>query len=262
MDAQPKTQASADKRVLPARVICVLWHAPGREIDPELADVLKRWQGLLVTQCSSAPAAIAHLTSLERAMRAGTREAAVLLLVEPERLPGVCDVLCAMDKFCPTTRPWCYESGSPEMLRAITPADIARLTRVTLQKQQAKRPGTTPQVHVVARAEQLGSARQQSGAQAGPQSKPQSKPPELKLAQSGDSHSLLEKAAPFVVPIVPHLNLQTPGELDNNQFEIRAKSSDNRENPTQRNHNAISNVLTPDEMAMLLADDDKGGHTS
>lgn len=251
MDAQSKTPA-ADKRVLPARVICVLWHAPGHAVDQELADVLKRWQGLLVTQCSSAPAAIAHLTSLERAMRSGNREAAVLLLVEPEKLSGVCDVLCVMDKFCPTTRPWCYESGSPEMLRAITPADIARLTRIGLQNQQAKRPITTPQVHVVAsRPEPRNPVR------------PQPRPVDLKLAQSTtDSHVILEKSTTFVAPIVPHLNLQSHLESENTQRQTRTNSSDNRQISNQRNLNGVSNVLTPDEMAMLLADDDKNGHAS
>lgn len=249
MDARSANPAAAEKRVLPARVICVLWHPPGRSVDPELVGVLNRWQGLLVTECSSAPAAIAHLSCLERSMRKEQREATVLLLIEPEKLSGVCDVLCVLDKFSPTTRAWCYESGSPEMLRAITPVDIARFTRVSLQRQQARRPDTTPQIHVVAQQAQLNRP---------PQINSQAKPVDLRLAQSGSDMPVHEASA--VVPVVPRLTLQTNVDSDVSLVENAGKSSDNQQNSNPKMHSGISNVLTPEEMAMLLADDDRSRH--
>ncbi len=248
MDARSANPAAAEKRVLPARVICVLWHPPGRSVDPELAGVLGRWQGLLVTECSSAPAAIAHLACLERSMRKEQREATVLLLIEPEKLCGVCDVLCVLDKFSPTTRAWCYESGSPEMLRAITPVDVARFTRVSLQRQQARRPDTTPQIHVVAQQAQLNRSSQVGSP---------AKPVDLRLAQS--DLPVQEKAQP-TVPLVPRLTLQTDVDSDIAAAQIAGKSSDNQQISNPKMHQGISNVLTPEEMAMLLADDDRSRH--
>ncbi len=255
MDARSANPAAAEKRVLPARVICVLWHPPGRSVDPELAGVLSRWQGLLVTECSSAPAAIAHLACLERTMRKEQREATVLLLIEPEKLSGVCDVLCVLDKFSPTTRAWCYESGSPEMLRAITPVDVARFTRVSLQRQQARRPETTPQIHVVAQQAQLN----RTNSQVGSQGRSQVGPADLRLAQSGSDVPAHEKA-PGAIPVVPRLTLQTNVDSDVSPAQNAGKASDNAQNSNPKMHNGISNVLTPEEMAMLLADDDKSRH--
>ena len=268
MDASSLTPGGADSRVLQSRVICILWHAPGGSVDADLERGLKRWQGLVVTECHSAPAAIAEVMSIERAMRAGKREPTVLLLVDPEKLIGAPDVLHTMDKYSPTTRCWCYEPGSTEMLRAVTPKDIANWTRKSLERQKISNPETAPRVNIVpgvtlSRPVATPSPRPHQVVEL-----PVFQPPsdtEIKLAQT-----LLEQSPPtetrsYVDPDDPKLHFETEPErppiVPNWKKDPAEWSSDNKLDTSAKWGGGISNVLTPDEMAMLLADDDGRAHT-
>ena len=263
MDATTQFPGGAEKRVLQSRVICILWHAPGSTIDPELERSLKRWQGLVVTECRSAPAAIAEVMSIERVMRGGKREPTVLLLVEPERLAGVADVLSAIDRFSPTTRCWCFVPESAEMLRAVTPRDIAAWTRASAERLSRKSSVRVPEIAVVAAPRTLRSepvvdrsSRRGTGSEATEKFEPRM-PVELDLAET-----LLERPAVREARVDPdYPDLHVEEEAFDEQTLGKKSTPDNSTSGPGKWGGGVSNVLTADEMAMLLAEDDERGHT-
>jgi hypothetical protein len=186
-----------------------------------------------------------------------------LLLVEPERLVGVADVLSAIDRFSPTTRCWCFVPESVEMLRAVTPRDIAMWTRAAAERLSKKDPSRVPEVAVVATPRTLRgepsvdrSSRHSAAGQMAEKFEPRM-PVELELGET-----LLERPAireARIDPDYPDLHIEEEAFVA--KPTGAGQKSDNANMSPGKWGGGVSNVLTADEMAMLLAEEDERGHT-
>jgi hypothetical protein len=119
---------SRDPGSVTSRSRCVILHAPGSAVPPELTTGLERRQ-VEMTFCTSAYEAMARACLLERENDriedAESRDALVMLLVAPEKLPHAADLVNALKRHAPRTACWCYVPGANLRLRAVVDDDVA-----------------------------------------------------------------------------------------------------------------------------------------
>lgn len=114
----------AARAASPSNAKCILWHAPGQPPRPDLLGALNR-PGFRAKKCQSAWSAFAHLTARTGEWATCPGEAAVLVLVNPDALPGVADLVDIVDRYNPASAVWMYDPAGKPQLRAVTAADLA-----------------------------------------------------------------------------------------------------------------------------------------
>jgi len=201
----------------PAR--CVLWHPRGEAIPPELEAALRK-PSLDVVPCDHDFAALAHLCAPRPA-----GEAAVLLLVEPTLLRGAVDVVTLAERHAPDVVLWVFESSAIPQIRAGTAADLA----------PAPRPPTPPQVPKPPRPPLIDDPISSTTVRLHPG------PPNLRLAGDG----------PLPISGAPPAKERTPSSPAPTEV-----GDDASPGLLPRRSPSIGNLLTDEELAMLLATDD------
>lgn len=98
---------------------CVVWHAKGRGLDPDLSRALAKRPEFEVVRCESEFAAMAEVCR-------DRDRPTVLLLVEPEQLSEREDVLRLLPVYAPATRTWRFDAAASPSLRAVTPEGRGR----------------------------------------------------------------------------------------------------------------------------------------
>ncbi len=205
---------------------CVLWLARGLTPDPELLGALER-KGLTVEACSSAYEALARICVASRLGADASRaSAAVLLLCDPDRLDRAGEVAALAERYAPRSKSWVFESGS-RRLRAATAEDTARWNGTEVR---------------------FGSAVQGANAHG---------------AQSRPAVAVAMAAAPApsaVRPGSPALRLSGRGTLppisDADPLATPDKTGATGESEGSTLQNGPADLLTDEELAMLLSPDD------
>lgn len=106
----------------------MLWCPPGAAPEPELVDALQRRREVETEVVNSGYEAFALLC--QRATQAKTTgDHAVLLLVEPARLPGAVRVMESAAIYAAASSTWAYDRASAEKLRGVSIDDIAAISQ-------------------------------------------------------------------------------------------------------------------------------------
>lgn len=103
----------------PQPAVCVAWSPVGVPLDPRLQGALKR-PGLEVAACDDPFAVLAVLTSAHL----GGAGAKILLLVEPQRLPSVIDLLDIAPRYVPEMAIWLFDPTRQPVLRSVKATDV------------------------------------------------------------------------------------------------------------------------------------------
>jgi hypothetical protein len=210
---------------------CVVWHAPNA---PPPADLLAALAKRHVTlEFRTGPfAALAEACFLDRAFHAGQADPSgpghgvILVLVRAHELTDAPEVVRAVELYAPRTRCWRYEPGASVQLAAVTSADL-------ISGPDAPTPPATPEV-VVTPAFRRAAPPPVPGAVRHPA---QGRPP-LRLAGEGVLPARPEEDDALAAPKVREDSI--PGQPP--------------EPPTASGRQ----VLSPDELAMLLGEDTLG----
>jgi hypothetical protein len=132
-----------DRRSL--RTKCVLWHAPGAAVPPNLGASLTA-RPVDVLTCDDPYTALASVCT---AVREEPTRPTLLVLIEPGMLPMAARVLVLAEQFVPHAARWAYETASEVKLRAVTAHLLANLQRtgpVPLPAVVTARPATASPV--------------------------------------------------------------------------------------------------------------------
>lgn len=132
---------------------CIVWHAPDRYPPSVLRDALER-RGIEPRQFAEPHAALAALCITAQEARRGS--VVIFLVVEPEGIGPVADVVEAVRVYAPGARLWLYSESEHDQLRQITDEDVIRW------------------------------GRRASGGRERPAVDPDAGPPKLKLVDHGD----------------------------------------------------------------------------
>jgi len=106
-----------------AAFACVVWHGGAGLPDP-LAEALRK-RPISVWQASDPYTALSLLIGHDEA-RGRTGPAAVLLIIEPDSLPGVDSLVAAVDRYRPTSVVWEYRRDANPPLRAYVKECVAK----------------------------------------------------------------------------------------------------------------------------------------
>lgn len=99
---------------------CVVWRAKGSPLPRDLSNALTR-PDFQVAECDNQFEAVARLcTSREESQQT------VLLIVEPKMLPAIPEVGDVIERYAPMTTMWVFESQPQPQIRAVTPMDRAQ----------------------------------------------------------------------------------------------------------------------------------------
>jgi len=110
------------------RCTCVLWHcgdAAGGGPEggrSELIATLKN-HGASVLACTDAFSALAHACRLTSS-KSGARGAVLLILVQPERLPGVTEFAQVVRRYVPRSALWWYDHKGKPPLKSVTSSEL------------------------------------------------------------------------------------------------------------------------------------------
>lgn len=132
---------------------CVLWHSGSAELPGELLASLSKRVGS-ISVCTDAYVALTQACLVERdhrrALGAMTESslknhsarttAGLLVLVQPELLAGVPEIMESVRLYAPSVARWCYDRGATPRLRTVTESEIARWA----QTSAAVAPATSP----------------------------------------------------------------------------------------------------------------------
>jgi hypothetical protein len=220
----------------------VVWTPPGTEVPQELRAALGKG-GLNVTQARGVYTALAALCQLDRAGGAGaeTRAQCALVLVNPSSLDSPAALCGAAEMYAGRARLWMYTTGATR-LRAVTPEDIT----------QWKGAAAPPAAPAPARAR---PAKPQPYKPQNPQPQPAvtiKRPvPPVAVSRTGPGASRTAQA----VDAAPRLRLAgDPAEL---KMQGDAAAADGTAADGAGKEARQRPVLTPEELEMLLRDDDR-----
>ena len=102
---------------------CILWRPAAIPTPAELLASLQR-RAILITECTDAYAALAHLCRLEHS----PPDRIIFLLVNPAQLPDAPSALDAAARYAPHAACWWYDARTCDKLCRVTPGDIAAWT--------------------------------------------------------------------------------------------------------------------------------------
>jgi hypothetical protein len=260
---------------------CVVWRAKGSPLPRDLSSALKR-PDFQVTECDNQFEAVARLcTSREESGRT------VLLVVEPKMLPAMPEVGDVIDRYAPMTTMWVFESQPQPQIRAVTPVDRAQWEKVS--KPTTPTPPANPAAVTRIQAPQrtgpvLKTAVRDIAHDAVTTTRlkmPQApKPPQLRLAGDGPQ---AVAAAPAVQPevkvrpVAPAPEVKVRPVPDAQPKPLKPQVRDESDPSSQASSQApapkegpgiqpsvpsvkAGNLLTDEELEMLLAPDDGKGH--
>jgi len=100
-----------------------VWHRTGSPPRPELSAALNR-PGFRVFRCESSWATLAHLCTHQGPSAPADSESTILILVQPEELPGLVDLVDAIDRFAPGATLWSYDAQHSPRMRAVSAEDL------------------------------------------------------------------------------------------------------------------------------------------
>ena len=115
----PDDASNPPAQPAPQPAVCVAWSPVGVPLDPRLQGALKR-PGLEVAACDDPFAVLAVLTSAHL----GGAGAKILLVVEPQRLPHVVDLLDTAPRYVPEMAIWLFDPSRQPVLRSVRAADV------------------------------------------------------------------------------------------------------------------------------------------
>lgn len=220
-----------------AAATCVVWHLPGHEPPAELIAALGR-RAVANIRVQSPFLALAEVCRLRRS--AGDAPV-VLLLVEPATLPDTPGVVRACRQYAPRTICWVYEQAAATRLRAVDPEALA---------EPASPPDPAPQIVVTPRR--------------GPENPGEGRVRNTRVGQLGkigNGTATATNVPPPQVGSTPQLRLRSAPSLegraknaDPGAVEATAPPPGEAQEAGQR-RNGTSQILTQEELAMLLADD-------
>jgi hypothetical protein len=209
----------------------VVWHPRGKPPRPELAAALSR-PGMREVRCGDPYSALAHLATRAGPSALKEGETGVLVLVDPDHLPELMNLMDAVDRYVPAAAVWCYDPAGSPALRAVTADDMARWRTLT----EPPRP-----------AAQAPAPRAPGSASGGPRP--------LRLAGSG---TLPPEQTPPGDSGVPHPNPDVKAARpDSVPPSPVPQPSSTPAQPSQPSPTAspITPLLTQEELAMLLSGD-------
>ena len=249
-------QPTSDTPVAPARSACVLWHHPAAPPPPELIRSFER-HGAHITLCTNRFEALAHACTANRpGTRSPTRHASgaaaalLVVLVEPASLTGAAELVRALRRFAPASVAWSYEARAQPALRAVSAGDLVRWDA------SPTAPGTAPQAPNQPISPQtpnpaLGDPSAPNlriDTRRKPPTPRHAQPPRLRLAGQDAT-----RAPGSHQPRIELKPLPATGESDSPSSSTPAALPP--ELPLPVPPVAPSELLTPDELAMLLSDD-------
>ncbi len=115
----------AEKGSIRLRTRCVLWHAPGMVVPPNLGSSLTA-RPVDVVACDNPYTALGALCC---GASGEASRPTLLVLIEPATLALAARVLVLAEQYVPHAARWAYESAAEVKLRAVTPALVANLNR-------------------------------------------------------------------------------------------------------------------------------------
>jgi len=119
---EPPSQ-DGNPRPTPGRVGCVIWTPPDGEVPPDLRSALEA-KGVAFVREDHRFDALASWIEADRTQT--SQAAAVLILIDPHRLPGARAVASVGRNFIHRSGVWIYDEQAPGRLRSVTPSDLPR----------------------------------------------------------------------------------------------------------------------------------------
>jgi len=252
---------------------CVVWRAKGSPLPRDLSSALTR-PDFQVTECDNQYEALARLCNSDEESRQ-----TVLLIVEPKMLPAMPEVGDVIDRYAPMTTMWVFESQPSPQIRAVTPMDRSQWEQV---RPATAKPTAMPTPIPLA-PQRVGPVLKAAvrdiahDAVATTKLKmPQApRPPKLRLAGDGPQQpaAVAPMAAPPPAPVAqptPEINVRPVVDAQPKPLkpQLRDQSHPSGPQPAPREGPGIQpvpsgkagNLLTDEELEMLLAPDDGKGH--
>lgn len=142
----PDDASNPPAQPAPQPAVCVAWSPVGVPLDPRLQGALKR-PGLEVAACDDPFSVLAVLTSAHL----GGAGAKILLLVEPQRLPSVIDLLDIAPRYVPEMAIWLFDPSRQPVLRSVKATDVlvalgARMATAPEPRRSVSAPAPRPAI--------------------------------------------------------------------------------------------------------------------
>lgn len=106
---------------LVGEMVCVLFHEPNNEPPVRLCRALGN-KNIQIRTCTDQFTALSMLC---RAVKEGSASLNILLLVEPERLPGAAELVELAGVYAPKSVCWIYTESPHEQVREVRAEDLA-----------------------------------------------------------------------------------------------------------------------------------------